>query len=161
MSPLKLQTIVLQKFFLSTLFTSLAVSIIILISGNTLNLGASDTLFFTLAILMISIGLNATAVGLGVLFPNLEETNAAKIVSGFGGTLCLVISFVYIVTFLLLLAWSRIETFRANQVPEHWLDGRHAAEALGIAVALTAFLTTIPLIFAMKRLKRLEILGNL
>lgn len=161
MSPLKLQTIVLQKFFLSTLFTSLAVSVIIFISGNTLNLGTLHTAFFITAILMLSIGLNALAVGLGVLFPNLEETNAAKIVSGFGGTLCLVTSFVYIVAFLLLLAWARTETLSGNNLPEHWFDGRYAPLALGIAAALTLFLTVLPLIFAMKRLKRLEILGNL
>ncbi len=161
MSPLQMPTIVLQKFVLSTLCTSVAVSIIILISGNTLNLVWSDTLFFTLAILMLSVGLNALAVGLGVLFPNLEETNAAKIVSGFGGTLCLVTSFVYIVAFLLLLAWARIETFRSNTLPDHWLDGRHAPLALSLTVALTLALTLVPLIFAMKRLKRLEILGNL
>ena len=33
------------------------------------------------------------AVGLGALFPNFKEDNPSKIVSGFGGTLCLVASF--------------------------------------------------------------------
>ena len=161
MSPLRLPSVVLQKFFLSTLFTSLAVSIIILISGNTLNLTLSDTLFFTAAILMLSIGLNAMAVGLGVLFPNLEETNAAKIVSGFGGTLCLVMSFVYIVIFLMLLAWAKMEVFKENDLPTNWFDGRYTLLALGLTSGLTLFLTVAPLFFAMKRLKRLEILGNL
>ena len=161
MSPLRLPTVVLQKFLLSTFFTSLAVSTIVLISGNTLDLSRSDTLFFMTAIFLLAIGLNALAVGLGVLFPNLEETNAAKIVSGFGGTLCLVLSFVFIVCFLLLLAWARIEVFRKNQLPEHWLDGSQAPLALGLALLMTAFLSAGPLFFAMKRLKRLEILGNL
>lgn len=161
MSPLRLPTVVLQKFLLSTFFTSLAVSTIVLISGNTLNLSQSDTIFFILAILLLAVGLNALAVGLGVLFPNLEETNAAKIVSGFGGTLCLVLSFVFIVCFLLLLAWSRIEVFRNNRLPDHWLDGNQAPLALGLALLLTLVLTGGPLFFAMKRLKRLEILGNL
>ena len=34
----------------------------------------------------------ASPSGLGVLYPNLKEANPNKIVSGFGGTLCLVVS---------------------------------------------------------------------
>jgi len=161
MSPLSLSTVVLQKFLLNTFFTSLAVAAIILISGNTLNLSLPDTLFFTFAMLLLALGLNAMAVGFGVLFPNFEETNAAKIVSGFGGTLCLVMSFVYIVIFLLLLAWARFEVFKENELPAHWLDGPNAPLALGVTVVLSGILTVGPLFFAMKRLKRLEILGNL
>jgi ABC-2 type transport system permease protein len=160
-SPLRLSTIVLQKFFLSTLFTSLAVSGIVLLSGNTLNLRREDVFFFTGAMLLMSLGLNGMAVGFGVLFPNLEESNSAKIVSGFGGTLCLVASFVYIVTFLLLIAWSRFEIFKKNEYPENWINGPNALLGLGLALLLTLVLTGGPLIFAMKRLKRLEILGSL
>jgi ABC-2 type transport system permease protein len=50
------------------------------------------------------------AVGLGALFPNFKEDNPSKIVSGFGGTFCLVLSFLYIVAAVTLLAlgspWS-------------------------------------------------------
>ena len=161
MSPLSLPRVVLQKFYFSTLLTSLAVSVIILISGNTLNLRLEDTLFFTGSMLFLAVGLNAMAVGFGVLFPNLEETNSAKIVSGFGGTLCLVMSFAYIVAFLLLVAWARLEVFRENEFPTHWLAGENAIRGLALAALLTLTLTLGPLIFAMKRLKRLEILGSL
>ncbi|MBL9151744.1 MAG: hypothetical protein JNK37_04650 [Verrucomicrobiales bacterium] len=161
MSPLSLSWVVMQKFISSTLCTSLAVSSIILVSGNTLKLRPEDTVFFTLAMMAMSVGLNAMAVGFGVLFPNLEETNSAKIVSGFGGTLCLVVSFVYIVLFLLLIAWSKLEVFKENEFPTHWHDGPNTLKALGSALGLTALLTVGPLIFAMRRLKRLEFLGSL
>jgi ABC-2 type transport system permease protein len=36
-------------------------------------------------------------LGLGAIYPNFREENPAKIVSGFGGTLCLALSFMYIV----------------------------------------------------------------
>lgn len=161
MSPLKVPLVALQKFFLSTTFTSVAVAVVVLISGHTLRLAGQEIAFFTLAILMISMGLNALAVGLGVLFPNLEETNAAKIVSGFGGTLCLVLSFVYLISFLLLLVWARWEVFRSNLPPKHWIEGQNQITAVTIATILTVFIVTFLLFFAMKRLKRLEISGDL
>lgn len=160
MSPVRMQRVVYQKFFLSTLFTSTAVGLIVLISGNTLNLPDREIAIYTGAILTLSLGLNALAVGFGVLFPNLEETNAAKIVSGFGGTFCLVLSFVYIVVFLLLLTWARIEVFRDNEIPADWLATDHARLGFGIAAGLTVGIVCVPLFFAVKRLKRLEILGN-
>ncbi len=161
MSPLKLQKLVMQKFVMSTLFTGFAVTIILLLSGNNLNLGGSDTLFFTCAVIQLAIGLNGIAVGYGVLFPNLAETNTAKIVSGFGGTLCLVSSFVYVVVFLLLLAWARLEVFRSNEAPTGWFTDIHGKAGVGFSLTLTVLVTLIPLIFSMRRLKRLEILGNL
>ena len=35
---------------------------------------------------------NGLAAGVGVLYPNFKENNPSKIVSGFGGTFCLVLS---------------------------------------------------------------------
>ena len=108
MSPLKLSSIVMQKFITSTLCSGLIVIAILSIGGYNLQLGFHDSAFFAVSIALLAIGLNGLAVGLGVIFPNLQESNAAKIVSGFGGTLCLVGSFIYILAFILLLALSLI-----------------------------------------------------
>jgi len=100
-------------------------------------------------------------VGLGVIFPNLQESNAAKIVSGFGGTLCLVGSFIYILTFILLLAFLRWDIFRDNSVDPDWY--RSTSSQLGILalLSLTFVVTVGPIFFSRKKLKRLEILSNL
>jgi ABC-2 type transport system permease protein len=160
MSPLKLPSIVLQKFVTSTLCSGLIVIGILFIGGYNLRLGFADSTFFAGAIALLAMGLNGLAVGLGVLFPNLRESNAAKIVSGFGGTLCLVGSFIYILTFILLLAWLRWEVFRENAVDPGWYE--EPAKQWGIAaiLALTFFVTLAPLLFSQKKLKRLEILTN-
>ena len=41
-----------------------------------------------------------------MLYPNFKDANPSKIVSGFGGTLCLVLSFLYILGSVLLLAFG-------------------------------------------------------
>lgn len=161
MSPLRLPSIVTQKFVTSTLSSGLLIALILFIGGYNLRLGFADSLFFALAIGLLAVGLNALAVGLGVLFPNLEESNAAKIVSGFGGTLCLVSSFVYILAFVLLLAYSRWEVFRDNAVDPDWYREPRSLVILGLLGALTLVTTLLPLLFSRKKLKRLEIISNL
>jgi ABC-2 type transport system permease protein len=160
MSPLRLPSIVLQKFVTSTLCSGLVVIVILFIGGYNLRLGFADSAFFAGAVALLAIGLNGLAVGLGVLFPNLRESNAAKIVSGFGGTLCLVGSFLYILAFILLLAWLRWDVFRENAVDPGWY--RDPGKQWGIAAifALTSAVTLAPLFFSQKKLKRLEILTN-
>tara|TARA_R110000850_G_scaffold19988_5_gene59814 strand:- start:1320 stop:3059 length:1740 start_codon:yes stop_codon:yes gene_type:complete len=161
MSPLKLPSLVTQKFITSTLCSGVVVILILLIGGYNLRLGWRDSAFFASAIALLSIGLNALAVGLGVLFPNLEESNAAKIVSGFGGTLCLVGSFIYILTFILLLAYARWDVFITNEVNRDWIQDPRGRLAIAALLILTFIVTTVPLLFSRKKLKRLEILRKL
>jgi ABC-2 type transport system permease protein len=58
------------------------------------------------AVTVMTFTLNGLAVGLGALYPNFKEDNPSKIVSGFGGTFCLVLSFLYIVASVTLLAFG-------------------------------------------------------
>jgi ABC-2 type transport system permease protein len=160
MSPLPLPSIVMQKLVASTLCSGAVVVAILLVGGYNLRLGFADSAFFAAAVAMLALGLNGLAVGLGVLFPNLRESNAAKIVSGFGGTLCLVGSFLYILTFVLLLAFLRWDIFKTNAVDPGWW--REPSRQVGLsALLLLTFLTTfLPIFFSQKKLKRLEILSN-
>src|SRR6267143_3890620 len=79
-----------------------------------LKLPMERTLYFMAAVTLMTFTLNGLAVGLGVLYPNFKEDNPGKIVSGFGGTFCLVLSFLYIVASVTLLAlgspwsWTRL-----------------------------------------------------
>ena len=90
-------------------------------------------------------------MGLGALFPNFKEDNPCKIVSGFGGTLCLVISFIYITLFVALVALPdmRRVTKLAFWLPDALLQG--AAVVLSLGVLL------IPMVTAWQRVKNLEI----
>ncbi len=52
-----------------------------------------------LTCLILCFGLAGIAVGMGARLPNLREPSPSRIAAGFGGTLCLVVSTLYI------LAW--------------------------------------------------------
>jgi ABC-2 type transport system permease protein len=69
-----------------------------------LRLDLPHTAYFAMAVTVMTVVLNALAAGLGAVYPNFKETNPSKIVSGFGGTFCLVLSFLYIVGSVVVLA---------------------------------------------------------
>jgi len=105
-APLGLVKVVQTKFLLVT-GASLAVTLgMIALSCHMLQMPAERTAYFAGAITVMTLTLNALALGIGVLYPNLREDNPSKIVSGFGGTFALVMSFLYIVASVLLLAWG-------------------------------------------------------
>ena len=106
LAPLGLVRVVKTKYWLTS-FGSLTVTLgLIWLSCHMLRLPADRTLYFVAAVSLMSFTLNGLAIGLGALYPNFKEENPSKIVSGFGGTFCLVLSFVYIFASVTLLAFG-------------------------------------------------------
>ena len=104
MAPLGLARVVKAKYWLAAC-TSLFVTLgLILLSCYMLEMPWYRTIYFAAAITVMTLTLTGLAVGLGVLYPNFKEDNPSKIVSGFGGTFCLVLSFLYILGSVILLA---------------------------------------------------------
>jgi len=161
MSPLKLTGIVVQKFALSTAFTGLSAMVVLGVAGRTLEMSTADTFFFTVAIALLAMGLNAIAVGFGVIFPNLEESNAARIVSGFGGTVCLVTSFVFIAAHIALLVMAQYQVFLKNDDPVPWLGTWWNQAALASMLFLTLLAVGVPTFFARRKLRDLVMVGGL
>lgn len=151
LAPLGLHKVLLQKFWLSCI-TALVITVSLTsVSSFMLQLPWQKVLFFAGAIGLMSASLSGLAVGLGALFPNFKEDNPSKVVSGFGGTLCLVISFIYITVFVALVAVPDIRrvTKLAFWLPDALLQG--AAVVLSLCVLL------IPMVTAWKKVKELEI----
>ncbi len=98
--------VVKAKYWLAS-FSSLLVTLgLISLSSYLLRMTWDRIAFFSAVVTVMTFALNGLAVGLGVLYPNLKEANPTKIVSGFGGTLCLVLSFFYILASVLLLGFG-------------------------------------------------------
>jgi ABC-2 type transport system permease protein len=104
--------------------------------------------FFSGVVAVMTFSLNGLAVGLGVMFPNFKDAAPSKIVSGFGGTLCLVLSFLYILASVLLLGFG---TTGAHRHPG-WI-----ISSLSIFGLLSLALGWLPLKLGLSRLRYLEV----
>jgi ABC-2 type transport system permease protein len=148
MAPMGLAKVVKAKYWLASL-GSLAITLsLITLSSYLLMMSWHRIAFFSGVIAVMTFALNGLAVGLGVLYPNFKDASPSKIVSGFGGTLCLVLSFLYIVGSILLLALG------TSGLHQHffWL----LANLLGFAL-LSAAVGWLPLRFGLVHLRHLEI----
>ncbi len=151
LAPIGLRKVLLQKYWMSCL-TAMTITIVLMVSSSLmLHLPWSKVAFFAVAIGLMSATLSGLAVGLGALFPNFKEDNPSKIVSGFGGTLCLVASFLYITLFVTLAALPDVR----RVVKIAWPLPDAAPHVL--AVLLSGVVLFFPLITAMRRVKNLEI----
>ncbi len=151
MAPLGLVRVVRAKFWLAACM-SMAITVgLIWLSCRLLKFTPERTAYFTAAIFVMTMTLNGLAVGLGTLYPNFKEDNPSKIVSGFGGTLCLVLSFLYIVASVVMLAlgspWGLIR--RVN--PDHVIAGTCGFLALSFVIGV------VPYWLGLRRARELQV----
>jgi ABC-2 type transport system permease protein len=155
LSPSSLNQIVLGKFWASAFGCGGITLGLMSFSFVSLHLDASLRWLIGFCVVMMSLGLSGIAVGTGVLFPNLKQHNAAQIVSGFGGTFCLILSLGYVAV-----------TVTTVAVPSHLLYTRGTPLDFGFASAAGLIYTWIfvvslgaawlPMRLAQKRLARFE-----
>jgi ABC-2 type transport system permease protein len=111
LAPLGLARVLRVKFAFASAFSLLLTTGLMVLSCRMLTLAWGRTFYLLGAVAVMALALNGLATGLGALYPNLKEDNPSKIVSGFGGTFCLVVSFLYIVAAVVLVGfgspWSR------------------------------------------------------
>jgi ABC-2 type transport system permease protein len=151
LAPIGLQKVLLQKFWTSCFFTTAITVTLMITSSILLHLPWRRVGFFAVAIALMSATLSGLAVGLGALFPNFKEDNPSKIVSGFGGTLCLVASFLYITVFIATVALTDLA--RVAKFP--WAIPALLPYLLALVLSLGVML--FPLFLAIRRVKNLEI----
>ena len=147
MSPMGLARIVQTKFWLASTLSLIVTLGLITLSCYLLKMPWDDVAFFGAVVMVMTFALNGLAIGLGVIFPNVKETNPNKIVSGFGGTLCFVLSSIYITASLALLVLGG--------------GGFHSNSEWGvtsiIAFALISFIIGwLPMRIGMKQVKNFE-----
>ena len=103
------------------------------------------------ALVTVCFGVSGLSVGLGAIFPNRREQNPAKIVSGFGGTLNLVLS-VFFVAVVLVLTVVPYGFRLARQ--GRWGPETVCALVATVVVGLVAGL--VPMELGLRSLRRLE-----
>ncbi len=95
--PIERDTILWGKFLFSAIVTGIPSSLLILLSDALLQIPPVIIFIHELACLLLCTGLAAIAVGLGACMPDLRATSPSKIAAGFGGTLNLILSALYII----------------------------------------------------------------
>ncbi|HWB04341.1 MAG TPA: hypothetical protein VG796_15030 [Verrucomicrobiales bacterium] len=161
LSPVGMARVFRQKLLLYSAITGASTCTLMFISGIKLGMPLPNLLYYCGAIILMSTGLTALALTLGVLFPNFHDASPAKIVSGFGGTLCLILNFIFILLFMAIFVWPGV--FEGHHPGDESAAERHwvfAAAGLSL-IGLTVVITGIPIFFSVRRMKRLELLGNL
>lgn len=96
LAPLTYRQLIWQKFWLSVTTASAFTLTLVVLSSYMLEV---EPVFFAMSvytILVTNFALSGLSVGLGSLYPNFQEDNPARIVSGMGGTLNFLLSMAYI-----------------------------------------------------------------
>jgi ABC-2 type transport system permease protein len=165
--PVHRDQIVWSKFLFSFLGGLIPCGILVFLSDSMLGLGWLLIVQHEYCCLLLCLGLSGIAVGLGARMPELRESTPAKISSGFGGTLCLVISSLFIMVVvvvaalpnhLFLLSRALGPTMIAADGFLAWAGGPWGSAA-SVVVITTAGLaaTIVPLRAGLHAFRRLEV----
>lgn len=162
--PLRREAILWGKFAFSAGISLFVTELLVLMSDLMLKVGPTMMLVHALMVAILCLGLSGISVGLGAKLPNLREEDPSKIASGFGGTLNLLVSLVFIVLVVTALAlpsqlyFQRVE---ANDLPyvQPLMTG-HLRTWMGLSVVaslvLGAIATIVPLRMGIKAFQTME-----
>jgi len=131
--PVRTSRIVATKFIFALTVSLLAAVSVTLLSCRTLQVGWSWTLVKLSIAVACCIGLSGLAVGVGARLPVFGQRNTARIASGFGGTMNLILSVLFVTIVSTGFGWISLRAFQLGY--SHQLDLR----TVGIVVAILLF----------------------
>ena len=147
MAPMGLARVIKTKYWIASLMSLVVTFGLITLSCYLLKMNWANICFFGAVVTVMTFTLNGLAVGVGVLYPNFKDANPAKIVSGFGGTLCLVLSSLYVVSSVMLLGFGTAG-IQGRQI---WAVGSVVA-----FIALSILIGWLPMRLGLRQLKNFE-----
>ncbi|MBX7074172.1 MAG: hypothetical protein K1X71_13590 [Pirellulales bacterium] len=160
--PIRRSTILWSKFAFAAIGSLAPCLTLVLVSDWMLEVLPMILALHLVTCAMLCVGLAALAVGMGARMPNLREDSPSKIAAGFGGTLNLVASTIYIVAIVLLTALPCHFYLGALEADPHGalfnLERLRLWIALGAAgsVVLCLIATIVPLTMGIRAFNRLE-----
>jgi len=161
--PVDRDTILWGKFLFAACGSWLPCAGLVIVSDIMLNVSLLVVVVHQVVCLLLCIGLSGMAVGLGALMPNFTDPSPSKIAAGFGGTLNLVLSALYILAVVLLTALpchfyllagnSEISSrFLQRGYLNMWLG-----VGLGVSLAIAVLITVVPMRMGLKAFRQLEV----
>lgn len=154
LSPTSMTRILLAKFSLSAVGMLIVSVVLMLLSSSMLNVAPVVTAVAVVLACAIALAVCALSTGLGAIFLDLDQKNPAAIVSGFGGTLNLVLCLGFMLAAILPFGL----VFHAHLSHRIGLGRLHAGLGLSFAWLLVLTLATVilPLWIASRSLRRRE-----
>lgn len=159
--PVRRETILWGKYVFATLGSLGPLLLLVILSDLMLGVPRLVFALHVGAAFLLCSGLSAIAVGLGAIMPNLRHDSPSRISAGFGGTMTLVVSTVFILATVLLIAVPCHFYFALSE----GVASRHApaAEALrwvaagaGASLLLGVLATALPLWMGLRAFRKLE-----
>jgi ABC-2 type transport system permease protein len=161
--PLRREQILWGKFAFSAGISLVATEVLVVLSDLMLKMSGVMIVLHVGMIAVLCLGLSGISVGLGARLPNLRETNPSKIAAGFGGTLNLLVSLVFIFAIVTALALPCHLYFAGQEHPESsGLILSHAGFRFWLSAAIIVSLivgavgTIVPLRIGIKAFQRME-----
>jgi ABC-2 type transport system permease protein len=121
LAPMQAGELLMQKFWLNSISTLCVSMPLIMISNYMLDVSPRIMAMSLLVVILMCFSLTAICIGLGALFPDFREDNPARIVSGFGGTLALVLCLVFIFVNVIVMALP-FHLFITEKISEPFFD---------------------------------------
>jgi ABC-2 type transport system permease protein len=154
LAPIHVKELLMQKFWLNSI-SAICVSLpLIAISNYMLDVSPEMMTLSLLIVILMCFSLTALCIGLGAMFPNFKEDNPARIVSGFGGTLALILCLVYIVVNVAAMALP-FHLFITQKISEAFFERLVVWTGISI-IALSAATISLSMYMGNRALKRME-----
>jgi len=161
--PLKRESILWGKFAFSSGISLVATEILVVLSDLMLRMGPAMIFLHMGMVAILCFGLSGISVGLGAKMPNLKEDDPSKIAAGFGGTLNLLVSLVFIFAIVMALAVPCHLYFAGQDNPEATGVPLSAGQfqfwltvAIGISLVVGLVGTILPLRIGIKAFQKME-----
>jgi ABC-2 type transport system permease protein len=170
--PIRRDTVLWSKLLFAAGGSLLPCAGLILLSDLMLGIvqhAPEIALIHQLTCWVLCLGLSSIAVGLGARLPDLRQLSPSRIAAGFGGTLNLVLSAIFIVSCVLVTAIPSYFLFEAreaglDQFPAKYTLARviglgtpaGMAVGVGCMLVLGAIATIVPLRIGLRAFRRLE-----
>ncbi len=155
LAPVPRREILYGKFAFSVGGAFVIAEGLVALSNYMLRMPGEVFVAHAVGIVFICVGLTGLALGMGAVFPDYRETNPSRIVSGFGGTLTLILSIAFVIVIVAILGVLSYHRLVAGTIDPRTFLGWAVAAGLA-AAAVTAIAAVVPMAWGVKALERAE-----
>jgi ABC-2 type transport system permease protein len=156
MAPMRTRKLLLCKFAFAFWGSFVVSESLVIISGYMLEVPWELAALHCVTVVAICFGLSGMAVGLGALYPNFREDNPSKIVSGFGGTLNLILSLIF-VGVVIAAEVAPCNAYYARQSIGPQAFQKWVLATLLFIALISAVACLVPLYLGLKKIERIEV----